>query len=197
MIKSWLETHWVAGALFMAVALLLMCPVGVAGSDHATLMIYLASAIYMLHQVEEHAGDRFRIYVNNTVFGGAEALTVGDVLWVNLPGVWGLNLVALYAARFIDGGWGLAAGYLILVNGIAHVGMAVRFRNYNPGLVTGAFIFVPFGLASVLTIPATAIQHAIGLAISLAIHAAIAVRAKHNAAAPHRAGSAPSSARAN
>ncbi len=35
----------------------------------------------MLHQLEEHWGDRFRSYVNNTVFGGVEALTVADVLW--------------------------------------------------------------------------------------------------------------------
>src|SRR5262245_51651368 len=99
MIKSWLETHWVAGALFMASALLLLLPTG-AGGGAAMLLIYLASPIYMLHQIEEHTGDRFRQFVNRTVFGGVEALTVSDVLWINLPGVWGMNLLALYAAHF-------------------------------------------------------------------------------------------------
>jgi len=183
MIKHWLESHWVAGALFMGVALLLLVPVVVAGNDRYVLLIYLASAVYMIHQVEEHTGDRFRTYVNSKVFGGVEALTVGDVLWINLPGVWGVNLAALYAALFAGAGYGLAAPYLILVNGIAHLGMALRFRSYNPGLATGLLLFIPFGLASVVLIPAMAAQHALGLAISFAIHAVIAIRAKLRASA--------------
>lgn len=186
MIKSWLQTYWVAGALFMGLALLSLAPVGVGGDGVAMLMIFLASPVYMLHQVEEHAGDRFRTYVNKIVFGGVEALSVTDVLWVNLPGVWGLNLAALYAARFIDVGWGVVAGYLMLINGVAHIVMAVRFRGYNPGLVTGALVFVPFGLASIMLIPATATQNAVGFGIALAIHAAIAIRANTNAAAARR-----------
>lgn len=177
MIKDWLENHWVAGALFMGVALLLLAPVVIAGNDRSVLLVYLASAVYMIHQVEEHTGDRFRAYVNSKVFGGVEALTIGDVLWINLPGVWGVNLVALYAAFFVDPGYGLMAPYLILVNGIAHVGMAARLRAYNPGLVTGVVLFFPFALASIVLIPATPAQHALGLAISLAIHAAIAIHA--------------------
>ena len=189
MIKSWLEAHWVAGAIFLSFAFLLLLPVVARGSDSALMLIYLASPIYMMHQVEEHAGDRFRAYVNGQVFGGIEALRVRDVLWINLPGVWGVNLAALYAASFINPGWGLAASYLMLVNGIAHIGMAARFHNYNPGLVTGAFIFVPFGLASALLVPATALQHVLGFAISLAIHAGIVVLVRHNAAeaTPHPA----------
>ena len=186
MIKSWLEAHWVAGALFMGTALLLLLPTG-AGGGEAMLFIFLASPIYMLHQVEEHTGDRFRRYVNRTVFGGVEALSVGDVLWINLPGVWGLNLLALYAAHFIDVGWGLAASYLMLINGVAHVGMAARFKGYNPGLVSGILVFIPVGLASVLLVSATPLQQFVGFAIALVIHAAIIVRVKSNVAAAHHA----------
>jgi hypothetical protein len=166
----------------MSLALLLLVPVGIGDGSQALLLIFLASPIYMLHQVEEHTGDRFRAYINGTVFGGVQALSVADVLWINLPGVWGLNFAALYAARFIDVGWGVAAGYLILVNGIAHIAMAARFRSYNPGLATGVLVFVPFGLAVILLVPATHMQSAVGLAIALAVHAAIAARANYNAA---------------
>jgi hypothetical protein len=182
-IKAWLEMHWVAGALFMGVALLLLVPVGISVSDPALLLIYLASPVYMLHQVEEHSGDRFRTYVNKVVFGGVEALTARDVLWINLPGVWGINLAALYAAHFTGAGYGLAAPYLLLVNGISHLGMAAHLRSYNPGLASGAIVFIPFGLVSVFRIPAAPVQHALGLAIALAIHAAIAIHAKLRAAA--------------
>ncbi|MBS0249971.1 MAG: HXXEE domain-containing protein [Proteobacteria bacterium] len=187
MFKSWLEAHWVAGAVFMSLALLLLVPVGIGDGSRSLLLIFLASPIYMLHQVEEHTGDRFRAYINGTVFGGVQALSVADVLWINLPGVWGLNFAALYAAHFIDVGWGVAAGYLILINGIAHIGMAARFRGYNPGLATGVFVFVPFGLALILLVPATHLQNVIGFAIGIAIHAAIAVRANLNASAARHA----------
>lgn len=182
-IKGWLQDHWVAGALFMAAALLLLIPVSGFGTDRALLLIYLASPAYMLHQVEEHAGDRFRRYVNNRVFGGVEALTVGDVLWINLPGVWGVNLAALYAACFAGAGYGLAAPYLMLVNGITHLAMAVLRRDANPGVYSGALVFIPFGLACIVVIPATPAQHAIGLGIAIAIHAAIALHARMRAKA--------------
>jgi hypothetical protein len=187
MILDWLQRHWVTGALFMGAALLAVLPIAWGAFDRSLLLIYLASPIYMLHQVEEHAGDRFRSYVNTRVFGGIEALTLRDVLWINLPGVWGLNLAALYAARFSDTGDGLAAPYLLLVNGIAHLGMAARLRGYNPGLASGAIVFIPFGLMSVALIPGTPAQHAFGFAIAILIHAAIAFHARRRAGAARTA----------
>ena len=179
--KAWLCRNWVAGAGFMAIALLLTAPL-VSGAGRGVLLIFLASPLYMLHQVEEHAGDRFRAYVNGVVFGGVEALTVADVLWINLPGVWGINLAAVYVAWLAGAGWGLAAAYLILVNGVAHLGMALRFRSYNPGLATGALVFVPFGVTVALLVPAPPAQHALALAIAVGIHAAIIVRVRFNIA---------------
>lgn len=73
MIKDWLEKHWVAGAIFMGAVQMLLLPVVVVGNDRSVLLIYLASGI-LIHQVEEHTGDRFRSYVNSKVFGGVEAL---------------------------------------------------------------------------------------------------------------------------
>lgn len=178
---KWVSAHWVSGAAFMAGALLLLLP-GIEGG-FALGLVYLASPIYMLHQIEEHTGDRFRTYVNQKVFGGREALTVGDVLVINLPGVWGLNLLAFYAALAFGPAWGLSAAYLILVNGIAHVGMAAKFRGYNPGLYTGAAVFIPFGILSLILIPAGALEHVVGLLVSLLIHAGIVIRVKSNAEA--------------
>ena len=181
MIRHYIKAHWVAAALFMGVALLLLVPLGIPGGGRAMLLIYLASPIYMLHQGEEHLGDRFRTYVNKVVFGGVEALTTGDVLMINLPGVWGINLAALYAAHFFGAGWGLAAGYLILVNGLSHVGMAARLRGYNPGLGSALLVFIPFGLFCAFQIPGTALQHGVGLVVAIGVHAAIALHALHRA----------------
>lgn len=188
MITAYLARHWVAAALIMGLMLLAIVPVGIVGGDRAVLMVYLAGPVYMLHQVEEHWGDRFRSYVNTVVFGGVEALTTSDVLLINLPGVWGINLLALYAAHFITPGWGLAAPWLMLINGITHVVMGVVKRSYNPGLVTAALVFIPFGLVSLWLIPGSGVQQGVGLAIALVIHAAIAVHAKWRAVAAMRVG---------
>jgi hypothetical protein len=42
----------------------------------------------------------------------------------------------------------LSAAALALVNGLVHVGAAVRARRYVPGLVSGALTYLPLGLAA-------------------------------------------------
>lgn len=179
MTKAWLAAHWVTGAVFMGAALLLLAPLMPGGAER---IIYLAGPIYMLHQVEEHVGDRFRTYVNTRVFHGIEALTVADVLWINLLGVWGLNLAALYAAHLLAPGWGLAALYLIVLNGIAHLGMAVALRGYNPGLVSAVAVFLPFGVYGIAMVPGTLAQHLFALAVAVVVHGVIALEVRRNAA---------------
>ncbi|HKM63175.1 MAG TPA: HXXEE domain-containing protein [Acidisphaera sp.] len=181
--KDWLATHWVIGALFMAGALLAVAPLVAAWGGLGVLLIYLAGPGYMLHQIEEHTGDRFRRWVNERMFGGREALTVGGVLWINLPGVWGVNLAALYAAWLAGPQWGLAAPYLMLVNAVAHIGSMARQPGYNPGLATGVVVFLPLSLVTLWSIPAGVPAHVVGLAVSLAFHAAIIVHVSRRAAA--------------
>jgi hypothetical protein len=87
----------------------------------ARLLTYAMLPVYMFHQVEEHTGDRFRIFVNEKVFGGVEALSHDSVLWISLPGVWGVGLLSVYAATFVGPGWGLSMVCLVLVNSVAHL----------------------------------------------------------------------------
>src|SRR5262249_19177166 len=133
--------------------------------------------IYMVHQVEEHAGDRFRQFVNDRIAGGRNALTTPAVIVINVGLVWGVDLLALYLARFIAPGFGLIAGYLALVNAVVHVAGALAGRAYNPGLATGILLFIPFGtwaLVAVAGTPGVSIaDHAVGLGCALATHVAI------------------------
>ena len=187
MIKSWLVTHWVTGALFMALGFSALVPLLYVMWTPTLMLIYLHIPGYMLHQVEEHTDDRFRSYINDKVFGGVEALTPGAVLWINLPGVWGVNLAALYLAWFREPGWALAAPYLMLVNAIAHLVNAMQNQEYNPGLGTAILIFLPLGLVSLYAASGSPVQHAIGVAVALAIHATIGLSAHRRAAAAVRA----------
>jgi hypothetical protein len=175
----WLIQYWVASALCMGICLLLLVPLLVSSWDAMLLLIFLHTPIYMLHQVEEHTGDRFRRYVNTQVFGGVEALTPVDILWINLPGVWGVTLASLYAARFIGAGWGLAAVYLVPVNGVVHVAGALVSGRYNPGLWTALALFLPLGGVTLWCAAGFGwMEHSVGLAIAIAIHVAIAAHAR-------------------
>lgn len=178
--RDWLTHHWVACALTMGLMLLLLTPVLATVWTAPFLLLYLQLPVYMIHQVEEHWGDRFRQFVNQKVFGGYEALSPASILVINIPGVWGINLLSLYAATFLGLGWGLAGVYLTLVNGVAHI--AAAFRGYNPGLWTALALFLPvsgLALKTVSQSPEVAgIHHAVGLGSAIGIHAAIVGYAK-------------------
>jgi Protein of unknown function with HXXEE motif len=179
--------HWVVATAVLLAMLLLYTPFAFSGRGEALALVYAFGPAYMVHQLEEHAGDRFRAYASRRVFHGREALSKSTVLWVNLPGVWGVNLAALYAALAFGPGWGLAAPYLAVVNAIAHCGVALRFREYNPGLATALGVFVPLGGYALYALPATLTQHLVGLAVAVAIHAAIVIPVLRHlrATAPH------------
>ena len=103
--------------------------------------------IYMLHQIEEHLWPGgFRQFTNAHVFkSGSDRwpLDIGGVALVNIGYVWlPLALAAAWPGplRWLGLGW---VG-LTLINGISHIATSVRFRIYNPGLVTSIVLFLPF-----------------------------------------------------
>ncbi|NVO13395.1 MAG: HXXEE domain-containing protein [Rhodoplanes sp.] len=103
--------------------------------------------VYMVHQIEEHLWPGgFRQYANAHVFkSGRDDWPVdeGGVALVNIGWVWlPIALAALFpdALRWLGLGW---VG-LTFVNALSHIGTTVRFRGYNPGLVTSIVLFLPF-----------------------------------------------------
>lgn len=180
-VMGWLvgEWQWPAASLFAAGLLLLLVPVWLRVAGLALTLVYLQLPVYMLHQGEEHAGDRFRLYINRTLGGGREALTPIATFWINALGVWAVDLAALGLACFVDLSLGLIAAYLPLVNAIAHIGPAVARREYNPGLWTSLGLFLPLGGWCVYEVAAasgtTWVGHAIGIGVAVAVHVAIMV----------------------
>lgn len=103
--------------------------------------------LYMLHQIEEHLWPGgFRQFMNSHVFKSGDAdwpVDTGGVALVNIGYVWlpiGLAVAFPEALRWVGLGW---IG-LTLVNGISHIATSVRFRVYNPGVVTSIVLFLPF-----------------------------------------------------
>ena len=158
---------WPYAGLTACVFLLAMVPLLRTSWPLATLAVFVQLPVYMIHQMEEHYDDRFRSFLNQRLARGLNALTKDDVLTINLGGVWGVDLAALYLAWFVAPGLGLVAIYLALVNGAAHIVAAAVFRRYNPGLITAALLLLPGGvwgwLAIVKSGDGTRADHALGL----------------------------------
>ncbi|MBN9021085.1 MAG: HXXEE domain-containing protein [Rhizobiales bacterium] len=172
--------------LIAALFLLAVLPLFGGGWILPLILVYLMLPAYMLHQVEEHAGDRFRRYVNRQVLKVPDALTTVAVVVINVPLVWGVYLVVLYLARFAGVGWGLVAAYLMLVNAVLHVVAALVRRGYNPGLATAVVVFLPLSIWSLVAISSvpgvTVLQQAVGLAVGVLVHLAIVVHVRRRVA---------------
>jgi hypothetical protein len=141
--------------------------------------IFLMLPVYMVHQVEEHAGDRFREFVNREMGHGVEVLSRRATFVINSVGVWGVDLAGIYLGLLLGPGWALVVFYLPLVNAVGHAAQAVAMRRYNPGLITALFLFVPLAGAGLWVVShaghATLAMHAVGLGAALLVHAAIVV----------------------
>jgi hypothetical protein len=173
--------------------LLLLMPVLTAGWPMRDVLVLALLPAYMLHQYEEHDADRFRRFVNDRIGHGREALTLRDVFVINIAGVWLLMALVVVAVRTLDPGLGAIAVYLVLVNAVLHVGQGVALRCYNPGMLTAIIVFLPLGIAAWrgLGPAATPGMHAIGLAVAIAVHAAIVLHVRRRLASPSTAPAAP------
>ena len=114
-------------------------------SDRALFAALLV--IYMVHQTEEHLWPGgFRQFTNAHLFKSPNPdwpVDIDGVALVNIVYVWvPLALAAIWPheLRWIGLGWVA----LTLVNGIIHVVTTLRFRVYNPGLITSIVLFLPF-----------------------------------------------------
>lgn len=188
-VTDWLivRWNWPGAAAFCGFILLCLSPVVWHSAGAAIFWVFLQLPLYMFHQLEEHAGDRFRNFTNATIGHGVEVLSRRATFVINSAGVWGVDLLALFLAVFVAPGWGLMAFYLPLVNSIGHIAQAVFLKKYNPGLVTAVFLFLPlagFGLFAVTSSESVSLlMQASGLLVAIAVHAAIIVHVKRKLAA--------------
>ena len=176
-IWNWLvcEWQWPSAALFAAVFLLIFLPPFAGKSCAGLALVSVQLPIYMLHQAEEHLGDRFRRYTNERIGGGLEALTPGVTFWINSLGVWLVDIVAFYLAWLISPSAGLVAAYLALLNGTAHIIQGMMLREYNPGLATSVALFLPVGGSCVWVVGMKdgPMPHILGFSAALGVHAVI------------------------
>ena len=169
--------YWVYGTFPAALLLLGLFPAFLSTESLPLGLIYLQIPFYMLHQVEEHTSGRFARFVNQTVGHGKEILTPTAIFWINLPGVWGINLASFLLASFLHVGFGLIAVYLSLLNALTHLLAWLRWRQPNPGLFTALFLFLPLGGLTLWSLSrqteVTFGFHQLGIFLAVLIHLAL------------------------
>ena len=180
-----LQENWVYGGTLSGVVLLALSPLLTADWTWGERFVFLALPVYMLHQLEEHDGDRFRAFVNEVIGKGRDVLSVPAVFAINVVGVWGGMVLTLWLMRSLSVGWGLIGVYLLLVNAVLHIVQALALRRSNPGLWTAILLFLPLGLMAFSQIAAQAstAQHAVSLALVLALHGTIVAGVRRRLAA--------------
>ncbi|MEO9167330.1 MAG: HXXEE domain-containing protein [Aestuariivirga sp.] len=174
-----LYNSWVYGAFLMSLVLVVLSPIYTPTWNRVQLLTFFSLLIYIFHQYEEHDGDRFRIFVNQILADGREALTKANVFWINVIYVWVLLAIVNLAVHCVAPGWAVAASYLLLVNALAHIGQAIVMRRPNPGVYTSIIFFVPLGSWLLVTAwpMATFTQQVVSFAAVIALHAHIVLLA--------------------
>jgi len=169
-----LVEDWVYGGVLAGLALCVVAIGLAARLDTAELAVFLLIPIYMFHQYEEHADDRFRLFVNGVLGNGATLLTRLDVFLINVPGVWGIYSLLFTLAVTVHLGIGLIAAYTTLLNAVVHIAQAIKMRSYNLGLVTAVVLFVPGSIWAIWELYGSGMgYHILGLAAALIIHGLI------------------------
>lgn len=173
-----LSENWVYGGFLASLVLIALAPLFARGASAVELLTYLCLPVYMLHQYEEHDADRFRRFINSVVLNVDDALTVDDVFWINIAGVWIVLTALLWLVATQSEAYALAAAYLLVFNAAVHILQAIGLRRYNPGLVTSIVLFLPLGLMIVMELASRASveAHAFGVGLALLIHVAIVAR---------------------
>lgn len=151
--KKLIET-WVYGG-FLAALVLLIVVFGFARYlPLPLLLVFLLLPGYMLHQAEEHFGNRFRDFIDREIGGGRAVLNDRDIFFVNVPGVWGVFALSFTLASLVHIGFGLVPAYAALFNVPAHVAPAIKMRRANPGLVTAVVVLLPLSIWTIAAVGA-------------------------------------------
>ena len=113
-------------------------------------LLWIHFSLLLFHQFEEYAyPGGFNHFFNQNIWNKNRVfrfpLNDAAILWVNIVIAWPAYLLS--AINNIKFPWLAIALLLITItNGLLHTFIAIIKKQYNPGLITGFFLFIPFGL---------------------------------------------------
>lgn len=150
---KYLYRYWAYAGLFFSI--LVLCYIYFVEQNSLPLadkLLLLNLAFLMLHQFEEYVyPGGFKDYFNNYIFNPygffRNKLTDKGVFWVNVILGWGMNIIALLFLKEIPLAV-LTVIAVLFINGLLHFFVTFKTHYYNPGVITGAILFLPLGFYS-------------------------------------------------
>jgi len=136
----------------------------------------LFPATYLIHIAEEYwAGEGFYNWISRVAGGNLTAerfLALNAVAWVVMLTL--CLLAAIYPEMRVIV---IAFATVTLLNGLAHISGTAITLSYSPGLISGLFVWIPLGAAT-LYHNHTCTRRAhfnLGVIVGLALHAIVAI----------------------
>lgn len=143
--------YWpIAGIIF---AILILCYIYIAEKNKLPItekLILLNLAFLMLHQFEEYVyPGGFKEYFNKNIYNPfglfRNKLNDKGIFWINVVFGWGMNILVLLFFKTMPIAV-LTVVAILFINGILHFAVTFRTQYYNPGVISGAILFLPLGL---------------------------------------------------
>ena len=141
-------THWAkaGGFLFIVIIfyVLLFTPYK---TFNLQTVGWLNLAFLMLHQFEEYVyPGGFKEFFNSNISGFVRfKLNDRSAFHVNVTLGWSFYFLAAILSGIYPILLVVALG-INLLNGLVHTGAAIVLKKYNPGFLSGLFIFIPFSV---------------------------------------------------
>ncbi len=150
---NWINKNWAKIGGLIAIVIIFVLLLNSSFSEIESLL-WVHFATLLLHQFEEYVyPGKFKEFYNENILDKNKItrfpLNDKGIILVNVILGWTAYLLsAILGENFI---W-LAIGLLgvTILNGIMHTIMFIVKRKYNPGFITGLFLFIPFGTFLIL-----------------------------------------------
>jgi hypothetical protein len=147
---SYIDKHWATFGGIMAVVIIVLALIIDKELSNIQTIFWIHLATLLLHQFEEYTyPGMFKDFFNTNIWNKNAItrfpLNEKGILVINIILAWTMYFFASFVGvKVVWLTFGLAG--ITITNGIMHTIMFVKLKKYNPGLITGFLIFIPFGL---------------------------------------------------
>jgi hypothetical protein len=134
--------------------------------------VWLFPATYLVHIAEEYFGDLPSLAADFTGFPVTNAafLVANAIFWFLMVGTAAWAVRSELGAQLV-----VVLATIIIINAVLHGGGTLLTRSYSPGLISGALLWLPLGVFSLVRGKRVLVSSAFRTAVALgvAIHALV------------------------
>ena len=142
--------YWPVFGLITGLAVICFVIISLRDSPALKSILYLQISFLMIHQFEEYVyPGGFKNFLNShfkKIFDKYKiSLNERGILLINVIFGWTFYFIC---AEFSDDYLWMSAGsaLILMINGLLHTAVGIRYGKYNPGLITGLLLFIPSGI---------------------------------------------------